>query len=153
MALGHLLLFGVIEGFATALVLRYLQQADPQLLAIAGGSPGARAGTLRKLGSGIAVLAIISPLGLALPALCNSGPAWGEWRPGELAALLGFVPAGMERLAGLWRAPFAGYALTGGNPGMAAAGASYLLSAVIGIMAIALCLRLCGKLSAPKEEK
>jgi len=153
MALGHLLLFGVIEGLATALVLRYLQQADPQLLVLAGGTAGARVGTLRKLRCGIAVLAISSPLGLVLPALCNSGPAWGEWRPGQLAALLGYVPAGMERLAGLWRAPFAGYAFAGDTPGMATKGVSYLISAVIGVMAIVLCLRLCGKLPAPKEEK
>jgi hypothetical protein len=59
----------------------------------------------------------------------------------------------MQRLAGLWRAPFAGYAFAGDGPGMAAACVSWLVSAVIGVMAIALCIRLCGKLAAPKEEK
>jgi cobalt/nickel transport system permease protein len=39
MALEHLLLFGLIEALVTALVIRYLQKADRELLTIYGGAP------------------------------------------------------------------------------------------------------------------
>jgi len=38
MALEHLLLFGLIEALVTALVIRYLQKADRELLTIYGGA-------------------------------------------------------------------------------------------------------------------
>lgn len=154
MALGHLLLFGLIEGIATALVIAYLQKNDPQLLAIAGGEGEVRQGTLRRLRFGMGVLALLSPLGVVLPAVFGSGPAWGEWRAGELAKLVGYVPAGMERLVGVWKAPVADYAFAAGEgTGMAAAGISYLASAVIGIAVLAFLVRLCGKALTAKEEK
>jgi cobalt/nickel transport system permease protein len=152
MALGHLLLFGVIEGVATALVIGYLQKADPQLLTVAGGDGEARPGTMRKLRWGIGMLVIVSPLGLVAQVIGKGGTAWGEWSSEEVARLIGYVPDGMERLAGLWRAPFAGYAPVA-SPGPAMTFLSYLLSALIGVAAIALGIRLLGRLAAPKGQK
>jgi hypothetical protein len=154
MALGHLLLFGWIEGMATALVIRYLQRADPRLLAVSGTAAEVREGTVRRLRYGVGVLCLLSPLGLVLPAVFHGGAAWGEWRAGELARLVGFVPAGMQRLSGLWKAPFVDYAFaSGADAGMAGAGVSYLISALLGVVVIACCVHLGGKLFASREQK
>jgi ABC-type Co2+ transport system permease subunit len=37
MTIGHLALFGFVEGLVTALVVRYLQKAESQFLTIYGG--------------------------------------------------------------------------------------------------------------------
>ena len=56
---------------------------------------------MRTLWIVLAALVILSPLGLLA-----SGTAWGEWGVEDLHELgLGFVPAGMEQLAGIWQAP------------------------------------------------
>ena len=55
--------------------------------------------TVKKVWIGIAVLALLSPLGLILPAAFNAGGAWGEWSAEELRKLIGYVPAGFERLS------------------------------------------------------
>lgn len=154
MALGHLLLFGWIEGIVTALVIRYLQQADPQFLTVSGPAAGVREGTVRQFGYGVGVLCLLSPLGLVLPAVFNGTGAWGEWRAGDLARLVGFIPAGMQRLNGIWKAPIADYAFGGGAASYkAVADVFYLVSALLGVAAIACCVYLGGKLLVPREEK
>jgi cobalt/nickel transport system permease protein len=85
---------------------------------------------LRWLWFGLAILVVASPLGLLAP-----GTAWGEWGAEELANL-GFqsIPAGLERLSGIWGAPIAGYDL----PALGNANLGYILSAVLGIIVTAL---------------
>lgn len=72
---------------------------------------------------GLALLAVLSPLGLLAP-----GTAWGEWAAEEFQDMLGYVPQGLERFAEFWRAPLPDYTIPGlGDvPG-------YILSAVIGM--------------------
>lgn len=153
MALGHLLLFGIVEGVATALVIRYLQGADPTLLSLQREGEAA-AGTAKRLCFGVGVLALLSPLGVILPWAFGAKAAWGEWDAGELAGLLGFVPDGVGRLAELWRAPFTGYAIAGlDKGGVILSSLAYLLSAGLGIATLLLCVRVCGRLLAPREWK
>ena len=73
---------------------------------------------------------VASPLGLLAP-----GTAWGEWGTQQLKERgLEMVPAGLEKLSGLWGAPLAGYNLhVLGNASL-----GYILSAVVGIGVIAL---------------
>lgn len=149
MALPHLLLFGVIEGLATALVIRYLQGTDPALLSMGGK---AEEGTLQRLRSGVWVMAILSPLGVVLPWAFGAKSAWGEWDGAELERMIGFVPDGIKRLGELWRAPLPDYSLPWlEKGGMLLASAAYLLSAILGVVALTACVRICGKLLAQRE--
>jgi cobalt/nickel transport system permease protein len=134
MVIPHMLVASVIEGLLTALVIAYLQRSNPSILE-AGEKPAiiGKVGSFQKLRwlwVGLAVLVVASPLGLLAP-----GTAWGEWGAEELS-LLGFkvVPAGLERLSGIWGAPLADYDL----PALGNASLGYVLSAVLGILVTAL---------------
>lgn len=131
MAAEHLLLFGILEGIATALVLAYVARVEPSLLGAPvparAASPGAGKPGARKLWAGLAVLVVLTPLGLIA-----SGTAWGEWSAGELRKLLGFVPQRLKALEGLWPSLMADYNLPGWNsPFMSAMG--YILAAALGV--------------------
>ena len=132
MMIGHLTLAGVAEAAISAGLVAYLQAADPGLLRnTAGVLPATEAvsaimpaatNSLRRLWIAVALLMVLTPLGILV-----AGKAWGEWSPSELAmrqsagqaasAVNNFVtpsapPAGMQRLAKLWTAPFPAYAPT-----------------------------------------
>mgnify|MGYP000506438063 CR=1 FL=1 len=123
MMLGHVTFAGLAELLITAGIVAYLQRSDVSLLART--APGAATGTAtwratRKLWAGLAGLMIASPLGLLA-----AGTAWGEWgaedfaNPATRAAIANASgniappsapPAGLEKLAGIWTAPFPDYA-------------------------------------------
>ncbi len=133
MVIPHALVASVVEGLLTALVLAYLQRSQVGVLE-ASEQPSAvpvtgAAQKLRWLWVGLAVLIVASPLGLLAP-----GTAWGEWGTHQLKARgLAAVPAGLQKLSGLWGAPLAGYNLRAlGNANL-----GYLLSAVLGILMVA----------------
>ena len=65
----------------------------------------------KRLWWGLAVLVLVSPLGLILPELLRVlAPAWGEWGLAEIESLLGLrSPEGMKRLSDFWSAPVADY--------------------------------------------
>jgi len=67
------------------------------------------------------------PLGLL------AGEAWGEWGREELIKLLGFVPSGIDKFSGLWKAPFSDYSVFG-LPSLP----SYILSSILGVILILL---------------
>lgn len=89
--------------------------------------------TTKKLWIGIGILALLSPLGLIIPALFGAGGAWGEWGAEEFNKLIGYVPEGMQRLARLWKSPLKDYAVPGHAQGLARRGLGYVLTAFIGI--------------------
>lgn len=72
------------------------------------------------------IMVLCSPLGLLA-----GGTAWGEWAAEDLAALIGFVPQGLERAAGWWQGVFPDYGVRGLGES-----AGYLLSAFIGAAAV-----------------
>jgi cobalt/nickel transport system permease protein len=133
MVIPHLLVAGIIEGVLTALVVAYLRLANRAALEITAqpalAAEAASFRRLRVLWVGLVVLVFAAPLGLLAP-----GTAWGEWGADELAALgLNFVPQGLKQLEGLWGAPLADYDLPAlGNPSL-----GYILSAILGIVVIA----------------
>ncbi len=99
-----------------------------------------------RLWIGIAVLILLSPLGLFLPERFQAGSAWGEWGAEEMQALVGYVPRGLERIASLWSAPMPDYAFRGWEEkGLPALSFAYIMSAIIGIGLIALLGWLTGK--------
>ncbi|HEY3284677.1 MAG TPA: cobalt transporter CbiM [Armatimonadota bacterium] len=143
MALTHLLLFGFIEAAVTGAVVSYLQRSSPGLLPAARQDLGlpeeAPRGALRRLVIGLGVLALLSPLGLYLPARFGGGTAWGEWSQEELTKALGYVPQGISRLGGTWRAPLPDYAPSGGESSpLVWSSLWYLASAAAGLAVLAL---------------
>jgi cobalt/nickel transport protein len=92
----------------------------------------------RRLWAALLVLGLLSPLGLYLPEVMRAGAAWGEWGLEEVRELVGYVPAGMERSAEMWRAPLPDYALPGADTASAARlGLGYVFSALAGMAACA----------------
>lgn len=90
--------------------------------------------TIAKLWIGIIVIAVLTPIGLILPAYFKANAAWGEWNIEEVRALIGYIPLGLERLANLWSAPIPDYAFRSGEKsGIFAQGAGYIISAISGI--------------------
>jgi cobalt/nickel transport protein len=94
--------------------------------------------TQKKLWAGLVVLALVTPIGIILPRLLNSGDAWGEWGTETLEKLVGFVPEGLKKYAEFWKAPVPGYNFGGGDGSMAVQLVSYIVSGIIGIIAVAL---------------
>ena len=142
MAAEHLLLFGVVEAAVTALVIASLRRTDPALLARPGETPE-RSDVMIRLWSGLGVLTCLSPLGVILPAAFNAESAWGEWSPGKISQMVGYLPVGMGKVAGIWKAPLLDYTLPGiENAGLLLQSTAYVLSAVMGIGITVLCLKL-----------
>ncbi|MCL5291174.1 MAG: cobalt transporter CbiM [Actinobacteria bacterium] len=139
MALEHLLFFGIVEAIATALIVGYLSRADASLVVT---RPAAK--TLRWLWSGIAALVLLTPIG----ALA-SGTAWGEWNAEELKRTLGFVPAGLAHLEGLWKPLMPDYSI----PGISNHLVGYLAVAIMGTAIVAGAAWVLGKVIAKKGEK
>jgi cobalt/nickel transport system permease protein len=152
MVIPHALIASVAEALITALVVAYLRRANRPALEMPKqeqfSSEASGFATWRALWVGLAVLVVATPIGLLAP-----GTAWGEWSTGELAGLgLSFIPRGMAGLSGLWSAPMPDYDL----PALGNANLGYILSAVVGIIVIAVVVWLftflvtSGKKSTPE---
>ena len=110
--------------------------------------------TTTKLWIGIAGLIILSPLGLILPKHFKSGSAWGEWGVGEISKFAGYVPAGMKKLSGLWKAPLPDYGFKGWEEkGLAHLSVGYIFSAVIGIAVVVLLMIVIGRILLKKKDQ
>ena len=59
------------------------------------------------------MLVFLTPLGIFLPEKFNAGGAWGEWSAGKVQVMTGYLPVGLARLEGLWKAIFPNYAIPG----------------------------------------
>jgi cobalt/nickel transport system permease protein len=131
-------------------VVAYLQRADPSLLKTTapqarddkeGAQEVARPGGWRstqKLWIGLAILMILSPLGLLA-----AGTAWGEWAPEDFnhpaarqeiqagslnATAPEQAPSGLSELSSFWTAPIPDYAPSW----MQSEAFGYILSALVG---------------------
>ncbi len=132
MMIEHALIFGFIEAAVTGLVVGWLAKAEPSLLGIRRAAettpaPVRAKSPARALWYGLGALVILSPIGLIA-----SGTAWGEWAADEIGDTLGFIPAGLEKIGGLWNAVFPDYTIPGLS-GTAGAIAAYIISAAIGV--------------------
>jgi hypothetical protein len=78
----------------------------------------------RDLAIGMLMLIILTPLGLLA-----AGTAYGEWAPEELKDKVGFVPPGLEKLSGIWNAPFPDYSISSLHPVI-----GYILAAAVGVI-------------------
>ena len=102
--------------------------------------------TATKLWIGLAVLIVLSPLGLLLPEHFKAGAAWGEWGVEEVKELVGYIPQGLEKLSSLWTAPIPDYAFKGWEQkGLPHLSLAYIISAVIGIAITVAAVLLIGR--------
>jgi len=106
-----------------------------------------------KLGIGIAVLTLLSPLGLILPEYFKSRRAWGEWGAGEIHGFLGYLPKGLAKLLSLWNAPIAGYTFRPGEEkSLSHLSIVYIISAVIGVIITVIAVLIIGRILAKKGD-
>jgi cobalt/nickel transport system permease protein len=113
--------------------------------------PQASKRPLRPLWAGLAILLVLTPLGILA-----AGSAWGEWMASDYAnpavrreiALASLhhaapqrAPQGMQKLSSIWTAPFARYA----PPYIRGAAFGYLLSAMFGAGLIVVVVLLVGR--------
>jgi cobalt/nickel transport system permease protein len=137
MAVEHLLFFGWVEALITMGIVAVLARQDSDLLAM---KPAAR--PLRWLWAGFAGLVLMTPLGVLAP-----GTAWGEWSARQLKAVLGFVPAGLEKLGSAWTAAMPGYAPSFIKDPVA----GYLVAAIAGSALVVGAAWLLGRLLARRS--
>ncbi|MFH1564139.1 MAG: PDGLE domain-containing protein [Nitrospirota bacterium] len=108
---------------------------------------------ITKLWIGMAVLILLSPLGLILPEHFKAGSAWGEWGADEMQKLVSYIPQGLEKLAGIWNAPMPDYAFSGWEEkGLTHLSFAYVISAIVGIGIIVITVMGIGKLLVKKGE-
>ena len=101
----------------------------------------------------MAVLVVLTPIGLILPEHFKAGAAWGEWGIEEIKELIGYIPKGLERLTSLWSAPIPDYAFKGWEAkGLPHLSFAYIISAIVGIGIIVLVMMGIGKLLAKKDD-
>ncbi len=127
MLAAHLLIAGPVEAAFTVGVFAFLARTSPELL---NASAGERL-QARWLWGVDRVLFLAVPLGLVA-----TGTAWGEWGAAQLQQKLGYIPSGFARFGDWWKGLLPDYALPGGSGG-ALAVAVYVLSAVLGVAALA----------------
>ena len=109
----------------------------------------------KKLWIGIAVLIVLTPLGLILPDYFKAGDAWGEWEADTIQKLVGYVPQGIEKLSVLWKknALLPDYCFRGWeDKGMAHLCFAYVIAAIIGIAVISGIMFLLGKFLARNND-
>ena len=109
---------------------------------------------ITKLWIGIAILIVLSPLGLILPEHFKADSPWGEWGANEMQKLVGYIPKGLEKLSNFWKAPIPDYVFKGwGGKGLPHRSLAYVMSAVIGILIIVAVTLIVGKILAGKKIK
>ena len=109
--------------------------------------------TTTKLWVGMAVLIVLSPLGLILPEHFKAGAAWGEWGADEMQALVGYIPNGLAKLSTLWNAPIPDYAFKGWEERrLSHLSFACIISAVVGIAIVSVAAWLIGKTLAKKGD-
>jgi len=91
----------------------------------------------KKLWIGLLIMALLTPIGIILPERFNAGDAWGEWGTDTIEKLLGYVPEGLKRLADIWKAPIPDYNFGSEGSSLTVRVISYIISAVLGILAVA----------------
>lgn len=102
--------------------------------------------TTAKLWIGIGIMILLSPLGIFLPGFFKAGDAWGEWGVNAIRELAGYVPRGLEKLSGLWKAPLPDYAFKEWEEkGLPQLSFAYIISAVLGIAVTAVLVWFIGK--------
>ena len=108
--------------------------------------------TQKHLWIGLLIMALITPVGILLPEIFNSGGAWGEWSTEALEKLLGYVPEGLKRYADIWKAPLPDYNQGGEGASAAQKLISYIISGITGALAAAGIIYIISKMLRRNEK-
>ncbi len=89
---------------------------------------------LKRIGAAFTLVAVIAPLGLIAP-----GFAYGEGSAGDLQAVFGYIPQGLQHLSGIFSAPLSGYTIplpffSGANAALWHAAVGYQAAGIVGIL-------------------
>ncbi len=87
---------------------------------------------LKRIIITLVALVLLTPVGILLPIFVDAGDAWGEWSARTVAKLIGYVPQGLAKYEGIWKAPLAGYTTGGHDTSIVRQSFQYLISGVIG---------------------
>jgi hypothetical protein len=100
----------------------------------------------------VIILIILTPLGLFIPEYFRAGAAWGEWGADEIREMVGYIPQGLHKLSGIWNAPVPDYSFKGWEEAdLLKQSIAYIISAVIGIAAVAVVIFILGKVLIKEE--
>lgn len=100
----------------------------------------------------LVIMAILTPIGIYLPAKFQAEDAWGEWSIKSVEKMIGFLPEGMKKSADLWKAPVPDYNMGDEKSSFAVQAFSYILSGIIGIVLCILVLIGLSKILVKKNE-
>ncbi len=136
MFFSHATLAGPVEGAVTGIVVKYLQKAHIDMLQIYPPQKISHSSIPSKLNTkkfcyALIALIIFTPLGLLA-----QGTAYGEWSSEDLQAKIGFIPNGMAKFAGKWKALLPDYSVPGLERGLFKSALGYIVSAVVALLII-----------------
>lgn len=147
-----LIVSGPVEALITFFAIIYLARFAPHLIdrakIIAVESGRTFFYRYRSFIIGLVVLVALVPAGLLA-----SGSAWGEWGGDEIKNMLGYVPAGLNRLSGVWKALAPDYSIKSLGGGFFGSSMGYVLSALMGILLIFAVLLVSSRLMVNKNDR
>lgn len=147
-----LLVTGPVEALVTLFAVIYLSRFAPHLLdRVKSLQPESGKSFFYRYKAfiiGLVVLVALVPVGLL-----SSGSAWGEWGGDEIKNMLGYVPAGLNKLSGIWKAAFPDYSISGLGGSFFSSSLGYVISALIGILLIFIVLLVSSRLMVNKNDK
>lgn len=149
MMFAHGLVAGPIEGIVTTVALAYIFKLSPHLLQL-NSSAHVQEPETKKVSffsrykavlCAIGVMVLLTPLGLLA-----AGTAWGEWGTDEIKDALGYIPKGLSSMADKWNALMPDYSVPSLGSGQTGAIGGYLISALVGVLIVAVCIFVMSKL-------
>lgn len=136
MLFAHLTIAGPFEALVTGFVVKYMQKSNPSMLQIYPPQKSLdkklnAIGGMKKYWYALIALIILAPLGLIA-----KGTAYGEWSAGDLKSTLGFIPEGMAKLSGTWKAILPHYSIPGFGNTFFSSSLGYIFCAIVALIII-----------------
>ena len=100
----------------------------------------------------VLVIALIVLVALVPIGLIATGTAYGEWGPDELQQAVGYVPAGLRQLNGLWTPVLPDYNFPSGGDTLPKQTPGYYASAIIGVIVVGLIAYGIGKVIIKRND-
>lgn len=94
----------------------------------------------------LAVLCLLTPVGILLPMCFNAGDAWGEWSAETVKDLIGYVPQELKIYTDMWKAPMTDYSLNAEDASVVHQSGYYIVSGIFGAALTYLVMLLLSKL-------
>jgi cobalt/nickel transport protein len=98
------------------------------------------------------ILCLLTPIGILLPALFNTGDAWGEWSAQTVKELVGYVPKGLTKYSDAWQAPLPDYSVNKIDSSIVHRSGYYLVSGIFGATVTYLIMLIISRLIIRNEE-